>query len=129
MKKHFFSFVLMLLPLMALADDRGKCGDNLTWTYVESTKTLTIFGTGGMWNYSESPWKYNNNINTLIIESGVTSIGSCAFEGISNLTSVTIPNSVTSIDYGAFWGCTGLAFVIIPNSVTSIGDYAFSQCI
>jgi hypothetical protein len=128
MKQSFLLLTLLcLLPNVAMADDSGECGDNLTWTYVESTKTLTIFGTGGMWNYSESPWKYNN-INTLIIESGVTSIGSCALEGNSNLTSVTIPNSVTSIDYGAFWGCTGLAFVIMPNSVTSIGYKAFSQC-
>ena len=43
---------MMMLPQTALADDGGTCGDNLTWTYAESTKTLTIEGTGTMRDYS-----------------------------------------------------------------------------
>ena len=54
MNKLFFSLIAMMLPLIASADDGGKCGDNLTWTYVEATKTLTISGTGVMSNYTPS---------------------------------------------------------------------------
>ncbi|MEG1835099.1 MAG: leucine-rich repeat domain-containing protein, partial [Oscillospiraceae bacterium] len=68
------------------------------------------------------------------VPTGVTSIGTSAFEGYSafegctGLKGVTIPNSVTSIGDSAFNGCTGLTSVTIPNSVTSIGDSAFRGC-
>lgn len=103
MKKLFSSLLLLLLPqLMAFADDNGSCGNNLTWTYVESTHTLAISGTGEMTDYyhrwNTSPWlKYRNYIKNVVIEKGVTSIGNYAFSDCSGLTSVTIPNSVTSI--------------------------------
>ncbi|MCR5131140.1 MAG: leucine-rich repeat protein [Prevotella sp.] len=82
----------------------------------------------------------------------VTSIGYCAFAGLSNLTNIVIPESVTSIGEAAFAECTGLTSiglpsglttlsmqlfqschslysVIIPEGVTSIGNYAFCDCI
>ena len=42
MKKFIFLLVMMLLPMVASADDSGTCGDNVTWNYIELTKTLTI---------------------------------------------------------------------------------------
>ena len=60
--------------------------------------------------------------------SGLTSIGSSAFENCSSLTSVTIPNSVTSIGPDAFRYCSSLTSITIPNSVTSIGSDAFRGC-
>ncbi len=143
--------------IAALAEDgetSGTCGENLTWKFDESTKTLTISGTGEMKNYDpfddESPWN-GLEYTTVVIGDGVTSIGECAFEsceflssvtipeGVTNigdsafcycdsLTSVTIPDSVTSIGYGAFYGCTSLTSVTIPDSVTSIGNSAFCYC-
>ncbi len=120
---------------MANADDSGTCGDNLTWTYVEATHTLTISGEGSMRNYSSDylyafiPWyDYRNKITKVIIEDGVTSIGEYAFYYCSGLTSVTIGNSVISIGDNAFSYCSGLTSVTIGNSVISIGDCAFSGC-
>ena len=63
-----------------------------------------------------------------IIPSGVTSIGSHAFEDCSDLTSITISDSVTSIGIGAFKGCGGLTSINIPNSVMLIMDTAFESC-
>ena len=132
MKLTLLSFLLALLPIVASADASGTCGDNLTWTYVESTHTLTISGHGDMKSYSSSsdrPW-YNfcSSIEKVIIENGVTSIGSKAFYNCSGLTSVTIPNGVTSIGSEAFYYCSGLTSVPIPNSVTSIDSRAFQNC-
>ena len=127
MKKQILLFVLALLPLVATADQSGTCGNNLTWTYVESTGTLTISGTGDMYDYSQSPWS-SYIIKKVILENGITSIGNRAFEGCSGLTSVTIGNSVTSIGNYAFCNCSGLTSVTIGNSVTSIGGSAFHGC-
>ena len=134
MKKQLLLLVMMLSPMVAMADDSGSCGDNVTYTYVEATHTLTISGTGlmGYYGYYISdniPWyNYRTDIVKVIIEEGVTSIGIEAFSGCSSLTSVTIGNSVTSIGESAFFGCSGLTSITIPNSVTSIGNSAFYGC-
>ena len=120
----------MMLPMAANADQSGECGENLTWTFIEATNTLTISGSGDMKNYYDSsPWnKYKSKIEKVIIKNGVTSIGERAFKVCTSLTSVTIGNSVTSIGNYAFSGCSGLTSVDIPNSVTSIGISAFEGC-
>lgn len=125
----------MVVPLYASADESGTCGangDNVTWYYKESTKTLTISGTGKMMDYelyddsfNQSPWNENNSIKTVIIEDGVTSIGDGSFPWCSSITSIIIPNSVVSIGDWAFGYCNDLTSVTIPNSVTRIGDSAF----
>ena len=113
--KNLLLSILMMMPIMASADNSGSCGENLTWTYVEETKTLTISGSGPMTDYktdyyaydgywtSTNPW--GRDVQNLVIESGITHIGSGAFASCFGLTAVTIPNSVTSIGENAFYGC------------------------
>ena len=113
------------------APSPNKCGENLTWT-LDSAGTLTISGTGKMTNWSspnDVPWYSNrDNIKKVIIEDGVTNIGSSAFYFCKNMTSVTIPKSITNIENSAFYFCTSLTFVVISENVTSIGTYAFASC-
>ena len=108
-------------------NDTGSCGENVTY-YIDSVnKVMTISGKGAMANYTSTntPWKlYSDYVKTVVIEDGVTSIGSSAFYGCQSLASITIPDSVTSIGYEAFSGCTSLTNIIIPTSA-SIGSYAF----
>ena len=59
---------------------------------------------------------------------GLTRIGSQAFDGCTQLKSITIPSSVTNIGNYAFDGCTSLTSVTIPEGVNSIGEYAFRSC-
>ena len=143
MKKFYFVFLMMLLPLAASADDSGSCGENVTWTYVEESQKLIISGSGPMDDYvketslpissgsygrNKVPWKsYIEKIQVVEINEGVTTIGAGAFSSIKTLASVAIPNSVTSIGGGAFFGPNykDLTSVTIPSSVTSIGTYAF----
>ncbi len=120
-----------LFAVKAKAATSGTCGANLTWT-LDDEGTLTISGTGAMTNYSSSsnaPWySVSTSVKSVVIDSGVTSIGNRAFYYCDSLTSVTIPNSVTSIGSYAFYNCNRLTSITIPDSVTSIGNYAFYSC-
>ncbi|MCD7747485.1 MAG: leucine-rich repeat domain-containing protein [Firmicutes bacterium] len=173
-KKLIFSLILALAlcvgvifaaTLSMSAEDEttvtasGTCGDNLTWT-LTSDGTLTISGEGEMYDYSKNitldynpfvPWyPYCDSITTIVVEDGVTSIGSNAFYGLdylvsatigdsattinicafenSSLTSVTIGNGVIIICDEAFAYCADLTSATIGDSVTTICDYAFFQC-
>ena len=112
MKKIFITMIAMLLPMLASADDSGKCGASVSYSYKSSTHTLTISGSGDMWNPDDEsyyPWNsYRSDIQYLYIESGVTSIGGHAFLYCTNLLEVTIPNTISSIGIYAFRSCTKL---------------------
>ncbi|MDE7360779.1 MAG: leucine-rich repeat protein, partial [Oscillospiraceae bacterium] len=87
---------------------KGDCGDNVTWEYDEDNKTLTITGDGDMDNWTDenpAPWSdIAEDIEKVVIDDGVTSIGDNAFEGCTGLTDVTIPDSVETIGDNAFKG-------------------------
>ena len=146
MKKRIVSFILAvllictLLPTSVFAADivaSGTCGaqgDNLAWT-LDSDGTLTISGTGEMHDYNyyhldnRTPWfDYNEQIKTVIVKSGVTSIGTYTFFGCGALTQVDIADTVRSIGNYAFYTCWDLANVVMRNGITSIGDWAFDSC-
>ncbi|MBO6301348.1 MAG: leucine-rich repeat domain-containing protein [Ruminiclostridium sp.] len=123
----------MTVTASALPPISGECGaegNNVTWEYNSTSKTLTISGTGAMKDFNSAPdWStYRPNIEKIDIDSGVTSIGKDAFTNCSSLTSVDIPNSVTSIGNSAFSSCSSLTSVTIPEGVKSIGNGAFFLC-
>ena len=111
----------------------GKNGDNVTWK-LTSEGTLTISGTGDMadfdyWNGNGAPWlRVRLQAKKVIIQDGVTSIGSYAFYDCDALANVIISNGLTNIGNYAFYRCTRLANVTIPASVTAIGWGAFQGC-
>ncbi len=120
--------------IAASAASSGNCGDsgsNVTWL-LDDNGTLTISGSGKIEDCRsdiDQPWYSNrSDITSVVIEPGVTSIGSQAFYECSNLTSITIPSGLTSIGEQAFGNCTGLTSITIPSGFISIGDYAFWNC-
>lgn len=120
--------------IAASAASSGNCGDsgsNVTWL-LDDNGTLTISGSGKIEDCRsdiDQPWYSNrSDITSVVIEPGVTSIGSLAFYECSNLTSITIPSGLTSIGEQAFGNCTGLTSITIPSSVTSIGVNVFYNC-
>ena len=66
----------------------------------------------------------------VILQDGLTSIGSYAFEGCRSLTSIEIPSSVTSIGNDAFSNCRSLTSITFGENskLASTGDYAFMNC-
>ncbi len=108
----------------------GTCGVNATWTLYNNGE-LVIGGKGSMENYGygNRPWiNYFNEIKTIKINTGISSIGDNAFNSCTSLTNITIPNSVTYIGAYVFWACDSLTNITIPDSVTYIGDEAFRVC-
>ena len=127
--------LLCLTVTSAKADSSGSCGTNVTYSYVESTHTLTISGTGDMEDYDnviDLPW-YNDcsSIKSIVIGNGVTSIGKNAFNNCEFLESITIPANVKSISEYAFYSCQKLTTVIFDGTPTlaTIGKYAFRDCL
>ncbi len=125
-----FIVLLMLLASTASAQTSGSCGENATWSFDTESQTLTISGTGAMADYNSStmPWEdLKANIQSVVINEGITIIGRSAFLGCANLNSVIIPESVTTIGQSAFMNCTSLS-ISIPKTVTTIdGKLTFSQ--
>ncbi len=145
MKKRILAFIVFLtvlctaFPTFAENTVTGSCGKDLTWIYNYSEKTLTISGRGNMPNYysnsragSLAPWvnstNIKNDLETVVISEGVTSIGEYAFFECTSLKNIVISGSVKTINIGAFYQCAALPGITIPNSVTSIGDEAFEHC-
>ena len=127
MKKQLLLLVMMLLPLVANADQSGICGPNLTWTYVDATHTLTISGTGEMtsYRYNNAPWYgIRNSIQNVILESGITSIGERAFCDCTGLTSVTIHNTPTYMGTEIFQNCENIKEAVFDcETVPSLLQY------
>lgn len=133
------SLVMSLLPVGILASgvaemlpsESGICGDHVRWS-LDAFGTLTISGSGKIWNYDgdeDRPWEpCLTEITEVIIEEGVTAVGSYAFADCIGLTSAKIGESVTCIGEHAFYGCTNLSDVDIPEGVTDIEWWAFAGC-
>ena len=142
------------LPLAEASS--GACGKSLKWSF--SNGTLTITGTGAMYDYDwehPSPWAKDASIlkkmKTAVIESGVTSIGNCAFMDCSELEKITFPDTLTTVGerafeyctdleeavfpgckklgYGAFRFCEDLSAVQLPEGIAEIGEWAFESCV
>lgn len=118
--------------------DPTKCGDDLNWYYSPDNKTLTICGSGAMYNYdatNKAPWNNADNYETigknmkvLVIEEGVKSIGDYAFNSCTSLEDLTLTSDIETIGVHAFSGCGKILSLCIPASVTSVGESAFSSC-
>jgi len=108
----------------------GTCGANLTWEFIDGT--LYIRGTGTMTNFANAdavPWAHlKDDITSVVIESGVTSIGYYAFSGCTSITNVDLGDTLKTIGNFAFNKCTSLTEVAIPDSVTTIGQSVFKDC-
>ena len=78
---------------------------------------------------SNQPWhSFRNQITSVVVSPGVTSIGNLAFTRSRNIIHVDIADSVVSIGEHAFSDCSSLTDIKIPQSVTYIDANAFDSC-
>lgn len=144
--RKLLTSILALLAAVATTwaqSTSGSCGDNATWALSEDGETLTISGSGDMYNYSAgssedgvsmAPWAaYLTSLKSVVIGDEITSIGSYAFnnsntETVTTIESVTIGSAVVSIGKSAFGVMVNLTSIEIPASVDSIASEAFRYC-
>ena len=147
MKKKMISMCMMVALLLGILSNivlsvraetivSGTSEEGFYWE-LDGEGTLTISGEGQMADYysagaaSAVSWldanlrEYINQINKIIINPGITRIGSSAF-AFCSMVSVELPNTVESIEDNAFLCCKKLKTIVIPDSATTIGS-AFNQ--
>ncbi|MDO4977375.1 MAG: leucine-rich repeat domain-containing protein [Eubacteriales bacterium] len=133
----FFLAVLFFIhPVKANAFSvHDRCGTDVYYSYTSDNGVLRISGNGPMNDYSYNyetesygrPWE-NWDIKTLIIEQGVTHIGSDAFgDDHCRFTNVVLPSSCISIGENAFSSCEQLTDITLPEGLKTIGNYAFAS--
>ena len=131
MKQKLFSMLALLLTAVtgAWAQTQWESGD---CTVTLNNGTMTVSGNGAMADYAsyaERPWDINgSDITSVVVESGVTTVGAIAFCNFVKMTSVILPEGLTSIGAQSFMNCDKLTSVTIPSTVTSIDRDAFYNC-
>ena len=138
MKKVLFIFLCLLANTIGIAQtitivENGTC-DTVNWIFY-SDGLLIISGVGDIPDFNKSsepspntndrPWgKYRNKVRYLLVQDGVTRIGSRAFQSFALLESVELANSVGSIGVWAFQNCYKLEDVIMSDDIV-LEDGAF----
>ena len=82
-------------------------GSPINWVLADGVLTLT--GTGDMPDYSflsDKPWdEYDEEITSVVISDGITSVGDYAFYDLASLSSVSMGKDVSSIGRQSFANC------------------------
>lgn len=114
--------------------DCGENGDNVNWV-LDADGVLTISGSGAMEDYTwtnfvpTTPWyEYRSSITKIVVEDGVTTIGSSAFYKLSYVTSVDISDDVLSFKAYAFASCYKIQTIELPSNLQYIANYCFEDC-
>lgn len=111
-------------------DDETVPGD-ISWE-VSEDGVLTISGTGAMKHYTISepaPWyAVRDKISKVVVEKGVTRIGSYAFCDLEKVSDLTLPEGLETIGWAAFRECRSLKNLVLPLEVKIIGGGAFQGC-
>ena len=114
----------------------GKCGDNLFWSFDAATHTLTISGTGNMYDYGgeiRTGYYYDNNGNETYYNDTPEEV----YLGNpppwdyfrTEIRKIDIQPGCTSVGNFAFFRCWYVGGIIFPEGITEIGDYMFGNSI
>ena len=122
-KSLLYSFFIAVMLCIVGSNNAWGATRHGNITYSTSGSTLTISPVaetdGVMGDFDDfdgsgsnkRPAAWTFGITNIVIEEGVTAIGTSAFQGITNIATVHIPTSLTLIKARAFQGCTGVATI------------------
>ena len=116
----------------------GKCGEEAFYELEFTTKTLTIKGSGAIFDYIKTDenhrrikpdyYCFRKNIKHIVIEKGITRIGAYAFEDCFNLVDVKAPEGIDVIGKHAFSNCTALKSYEFKEGLKGVERCAFYGC-
>lgn len=95
-KEATFHEVTVIDNNIGKEDDSKGVNDDVTWVFDEENSSLLINGTGRTRDFTadDLPWASDlDNITSVVIDKGVTSLGENIFAGCKNLTVITIANT------------------------------------
>ena len=104
----------------------GSCGGSATWSLSKENgqyTALTIGGSGAMSDYNGSNTPWDNDLTSVTVGSGITSIGNNAFNGCTALTRVDVQKTdgLVTLGSGALTGCNALAAIVAPTPALAVG--------
>lgn len=113
--------------LPATLKDEGV-SSNYHWTLsLDNTLTLSVKDPDD--DTEPVHWsKYKDTIQHLVVEDGVTTIGSSAFSDFTSLQDAVLADSITSMGTNVFNNCTSLRSVKLPSGLKEVPDYTFCYC-
>lgn len=148
--KKFLSILLAVLMMFSVssvsfAADVGKTvsdqvGDNVYRCYDSETQTLTISGTGDMWDIDEGySGKYENiysfgygeekiPVRRIVVQDGVTSIGARAFAEYGWLEEIELPDELEKVGDEAFINCVNIKTIDFKKT-KSLGRACCKNCV
>lgn len=108
--------------------NRGACGKDIEWFFNLDDNSLTLTGSGSMYEYAsaqEIPWSiFGDKIASASVDSDITSLSSYTFFDCSNMKSLKIPAQLSYVsDETVFAGCTSvtsISFLKGSGSIPSI---------
>ena len=123
----------------------NACGDHAVWELKDGV--LTVSGTGSMWDHyndaaevsfrfaddtectSSAPWfEMRDQIREVVVDPGITELGSGAFLRCTDLMKVSLPDGLIHTKICAFRGCTSLSAIELPATLQTIDTSCFQGC-
>ena len=146
--------ILVAGMLLYVRHNLTSIGSGIHYSFNEDTGELRISGKGETRDFpvsifmggglSHAPWGFHRSyeelcnviakqqfapedVQSVVIEDGITYIGASLFENLRNVTQITIPESVKEIGEWAFGACED-AVVYLPNTIEHLNVQVFADC-
>ena len=128
MNKRWISLLLAALMFCSLFSAFGtsSAADGWDWS-IDDDGVLTVFGEGPTTNYRGNdngrPWiNVIDQITTVVVEDGITALGSDSFTSCPNLRKVTCGKDVSVLGMDAFAYCESLTEIVFLGPISEIGQ-------
>lgn len=124
------------------SEDAIQMGDDVWVEFDDSTGTVTISGTGDMWDYYEDGWDAkkehknplideNRVIKHIIISDNITSVSDYllhAYNEVGSIKQIILGSNIIKIGMHSFENCISVQTINLPKNLKEIGEYAFVNC-
>lgn len=123
-----FIFIISTVVVPISVNGAIVLGDDCDYLYDSDKKDIYIYGYGDIKNFTNCPFaSLSNEIENVVIEEGITTLGNNLFANCKNLKSVEIPDSLLKVNFNVFFGCASLEEINL-KLVENVDVSAFNNC-